>query len=174
MQVKIMTKREHNVKRWSKVSLSLVPLCFLPLVAEAATLPIVVSASQNLNFGSFYMNGASGDVIINTAGVRSVAGGAMAVTGSGLEGRGEISITASTGVLVTIAMTAPSFNLINGAGDIIVVDDFQLDTPTGGNVIIKSLTATPSVIPFGATLNVPGASPDGTYIGTYGVSVVYQ
>lgn len=158
----------------SSVALTLIPLSFVPCIADAQTIPIAVSASQNLHFGFFYTNGSTGDVIIDTAGSRSFAGGAVGIVGAGLESRGELSITGSTGAVVTIAFTAPNFNIVNGTGNVLVVDNFQLDTPTGGSTITKTLATSPTIVPFGATLNVPSGSDSGTYTGTYGISVVYQ
>ncbi len=175
-----MGLRRYNMKnkrRPQKVLSTLVPLslCFVSHVnAQTTLLPIAVSATQDLHFGSFYTLGASGDVIISTADVRTTAGGIETVVGAGLESRGQLSITASTGQIVTISMTAPSFNLINGDGDIMVVNDFQLDVPPAGSNITKTITASTSIINVGATLNVPISVPDGNYRGSYSISVVYQ
>jgi hypothetical protein len=172
--MKLTPKKKKKKSNAVKIIALSIPIGLISYDVAAQTLPIAISVSQNLHFGTFYTNGASGDVIISTAGARTVAGGAVGVAGSGLEGRGEISITASTGVVVTIALTASSFNLLNADSDILVVNDFHLDTPTGGNSITKLITASPSIIPIGGTLNVPLNAPSGTYIGTYGLNVVYQ
>lgn len=169
-------KKQVNKMDASKVLSILIPLSvsIAPHAVAQTTIPIVVSATQDLHFGSFFTLGASGDVIISTADVRTTAGGIETVIGAGLESRGVISITGSTGQIVTISMTAPSFNLINGDGDILVVNDFELDVPPAGSNITKTLTTNPSILNLGATLNVPVSAPQGNYRGNYNISVVYQ
>lgn len=166
-----------NTRRSQKVLSTLIPLsfCYMPHVnAQTTLLPIAVSVTQDLHFGSFFTLGAAGDVIISTADVRTTAGGIETVVGAGLESRGQLAITASTGQIVTIEMTAPSFNLVNGDGDVLIVNDFQLDVPPAGSNITKTITASTSVINIGATLNVPISVPTGNYRGSYNISVVYQ
>lgn len=163
------------MKTVKNIASAIIPLSFvLPLPVNAQTVPITVSATEGLNFGSFYTVGSSGDVIINTLGVRTTAGGVAVVTGAGLQSEGKISISASTGVIMTISMTSPNFNVTNADGDMMVVNDFNIDTVTGGDNITKILATSPSTIPIGGTLNVPLNAPEGVYIGDYTVSVMYQ
>ena len=142
--------------------------------AVAQTLPIVVSAIDNLHFGSFYTQGSAGEVLVDIAGSRTTTGGVATVPGAGLEGAGSISIVASTGFVVTISMTMISFNISNGGGDTMVVDDFHINGIASGPSITMTLTQSPSTILIGGTLNVPLNQAAGTYIGDYTVNVVYQ
>ena len=153
----------------------LIPLSVMVVdPAVAQTFPIVVSSTAALNFGSFYTQGALGEVLVNTVGTRTTTGAVATIAGAGLESNGAISIAASTGFVVTISMTLTAFNITNGAGDMMVVDDFHIGGNTAGPVITTVLTNNPSVIPFGGTLNVPMSQPAGTYVGTYTVNVIYQ
>lgn len=153
----------------------MVPLSFVcPMAVTAQTLPIVVSGTVDLNFGTFYVVGSAGTLTMNTANSRSMTGGVNTVAGAGLDRSGQISIIASTGAVITISVTATNYNLANAAGDLLVVNNFNLDTNTGGRVITKSVASNPTTIPLGATLNVPLAAVDGTYTGSYNINVIYQ
>ena len=153
----------------------LVPLSFVDCAPAAAqTLPIVVSGVDNLNFGSFYTQGSAGEVLISTLGARSTTGGVATIGGAGLSGAGSISISASTGVVVTISMTTTSFNISNGGGDMMAIDDFHINGVASGPSITMTLTQSPSTIPIGGTINVPLSQAEGTYVGDYTVNVVYQ
>ncbi len=159
----------------SKAFAVMVPLtCVAPLGVNAQTLPIVVSGTVDLNFGSFFLAGAGGTLVMDTLDTRSTTGGVSTIAGAGLEESGQIAIIASTGFIVTISITATNYNLTNAGGDTLVVNSFNLDTNAGGRIITKSVVSNPTIVPLGATLNVPGGSPDGTYTGSYDINVIYQ
>lgn len=143
-------------------------------VLAQPTLPIVVSVTENLHFGTFFTVGSSGTLTVNTTGGRSVTGGVTAFAGAGLEQNGVISISASTGVLMTVEFLPTSATIMNGTGQTMVVDDFNINTNAGGDSIVTTLTQSTVSIPFGARLNVTSPQAQGTYAGTYSVSVVYQ
>lgn len=158
--------------------LSVVTLSVLSLggVSEPAfaqpTLPIIVSATQNLNFGTFFTVGSSGTLTINSVGTRSTTGGVTAFAGAGLETQGQLSITASTGVIMTIEFVPNNFTVANGTGATMLINNITIDG--GGDSVTRTLTQSPSIIPFGARLNVTSPQAQGTYTGTFSFSAVYQ
>jgi hypothetical protein len=164
------------LRRLNKVAITIAPLSVALSGQPQAqpTLPIIVSATVDLNFGTFFTTGASGTVRIDTTGTRSTTGGVMTSVGAGLESQGQISISASTGVVMSITITPASYNLTNGLGDTMLLNGFNLDTTAGGPAITRSLTQNPSTIPVGATLNVGSPQAEGDYTGTYTINVVYQ
>ncbi len=151
---------------------ALIPLTLLPKYAHAM-ITIVVSATVELNFGRIAVDGA-GTVTINTANGRTVSGGVVPVTGAGLESSGVLSISGSTGVMIDLSMTATAFNVDNGGGDSMVVNNFNLVTNGGGPSETVTLTSNPTTFPFGARLNVGAGQAAGTYTGTFSVSANYQ
>ena len=160
----------HDVARKSILAVSLIPVTVAPQLALAATpITIVVSASQDLNFGTITAGTAGGTVVINTLGARSVTGTVTAVTGAGLEGQGTFNVSGSTG----LAMDATSFTISNGT-DSMAVDNFNLLTNAGGTAGTITLVATSSTFPLGGTLNVGVGQANGTYTGTYTINVSYQ
>lgn len=152
----------------------LIPLSFSPSIATAQTnLPIVISGSVELNFGTISAGGG-GSVIVSTAGARSVTGTVVDISGGGLETNGVFSISGSTGVMIDLSVTAPDFTVSNGAGGIMTVDSFNIVVPGGGRTATVTLATSPQNFPLGATLRVSSGQAAGTYTGDYVLSANYQ
>lgn len=155
------------------ISLLAVPLTLLsmPVLAQAT---IIASGTQNLHFGTFASGPSAGTVTINPAtGLRTSTGGVTLVSGAGLDANGVISLTASTGINITLSMTNTSFILSNGA-DTMVVNDFNINTAAAGSSILVNLAATTETFPIGATLQVGANQAQGTYTGNYTVNAIYN
>ena len=173
--VKLFKKTVRRYPKFRKMSAFsiMVPLSFIPQPATAQTLPLVVSAPVELNFGSVTAGGA-GTVVISTTGTRSVTGGVTAVNSGGLESNGVFSISGSTGFAIDLSITATSFTVSNGGGGVMNVDSFQMIAPAGGRTATVTLATNPETFPLGATLNVGAGQAEGTYIGDYMLSANYQ
>jgi hypothetical protein len=157
----------------SMVAIVLIPLSILPGLAMAA-LPISVSASVALNFGTLTDGGAGGTVVVNTAGVRTTTGSVSAISGGGLVAQGVFNVSGSTGVAMDVSVTAPTVNVSNGGGATMSVNVFNLVTNAGGANNTITLIAGTNTFPLGATLNVGGGQAAGTYVGNYTLNVIYQ
>lgn len=135
--------------------------------------PIVVTNVQALHFGEM-TRGAGGTMVVTTTTGARTATGVSAVTGSGLEQQGIISIAADTGTNVDLAVTATSFTVVNGTAQTMVVDNFNIVSDAGGTAQTVTLPASPTSFNVGATLNVGAAQASGTYTGAYTLSANYQ
>ncbi len=164
--------RLSRVGLWSAYTASALVSLSLPMSAEAQpTAPIFVSATLDLNFGTFDA-GAGGMVTISPAGVRTQAGSVFLISGAGLESQGSLSISASTGVSVVVSMDAPSFTIDDaGGGAAMAVDNFNINGAGATTTVL--MTASTLELPVGARLNVGGAQLEGVYIGTYTVNANY-
>lgn len=153
---------------------TLVPLSFVPFKPAKAALTIVLSGTDVLHFGTITESGAGGTVVISTAGGRTTTGSVSAIGGLGLESNGGFQIAASTGVNITVSVTAPSFNVTDGAAGVMAINNFNIVTAAGGATQIINLGSSPATFPVGATLNVSAAQAPGTYTGTINLNAVYQ
>lgn len=78
----------------------------------------------------------------------------------------------STGLAIDLSMTATNYNITNGGGDSMNVNNFDLNG--GGPTTTITLTVNPQNFPMGATLTVGAGQAAGTYIGTFAVNANYQ
>lgn len=136
--------------------------------------PIAITSPTSLHFGSVTVTAATGTVVINTAGARSVTGAVTAVAGAALESQGVLSITAATGLAIDLSMAATSYTVNDGGGNTMVVNNFNLVTNAGGTAEIITLAAATETRALGATLNVGASQVPGTYTGTYSLVANYQ
>ena len=153
------------------LTMAAVPLGLLPAYGYAQSLPITVTASEDLNFGSFIPN-AGGTITVNTVGARSSSGSVTLIGGGGIEREGLLSISASPSFPIDVSMTASSFNM-NDGGNAMAVNNFDLGGGPG-NPIVISVTGTANTIPVGATLVVGGSQASGSYTGTFTINANYQ
>lgn len=174
MQVFYIMKKNNFLNKAVIAAGGLIPLTFVPYAARAQ-ITIVATATVELNFGTIAASTAGGgDVTINTAGGRSSSGSVTLVNGAGLESAGVLSISGSTGINITLSMTSTFFNVTNGGGDTMRVDDFNLVTNAGGPIEVVTLPVSPTTFPLGGTLNIATNQAAGTYLGTFNVSAIYQ
>ena len=149
---------------------TVIPLSFVPCYAQAQ---IVVSGTVDIHFGSMTENGAGGTMAIDIAGARTAGGGVTAVSGSGFEKNGVISVGGTTGVAIDLSITGAPFT-VTGPGAAMSVSGFNLVTNVGGSNQTITLTTNPSTYPVGATLTVGAGQVAGSYIGTYTVNATLQ
>ena len=127
-------------------------------------IPIAIANTTDLAFGSVVSSGSADTVVVSPAGART-CGGTLTCTNSVTAGA--FDVTGGTGETYTISLPA-STTVISG-GDNMTVDTFvSTPTPTG------TLTGGAETLLVGATLQVAASQPNGSYTGTYSVTVNYQ
>lgn len=167
-------KKKYFINKCLLAAGGLIPLTFAPSAARAQ-ITIVATATVELNFGTIAASSAGGGVVtIDASGGRSRTGSVTLINGAGLESAGSVLVSGSTGVNITLSMTSTSFDVTNGGGDIMAVNDFNLVTNGGGPVEVVTLPVSPTSFPVGASLNIAANQAAGTYLGTFNVSAVYQ
>ena len=120
-----------------------------------------------LEFGSVAGGSSTGTVIVSSAGVKTVTGGAVDFGGTP-------SAAASWQIAgskqCTVILTFPASITVTSGGDTTTVDTFTPDLtnpiliPNSGKITFK----------VGATLNVGVNQAAGTYTGTFNVNVIYE
>src|SRR5205823_1992093 len=134
--------------------------------------PLVLSSDQNLDFGTIVLSGASfsgESVIMNTSGTVTSCGsvaGDLTCSGSPTPARYTVVGAASQNVTVS----APAFNLANGANNL-------LFTPNAPGTVNTGVSGNSTGVTFtvGGTLSgLANSTVDGTYTGTFAVTVSYQ
>ncbi len=153
------------------LTMAAAPLGLFPAYGYAQSIPVTITASEDLNFGSFIPN-AGGAVTVSTAGGRSSSGSVTLIGANGLEREGLLAITGSPSFPIDVSMTSSSFNMSNG-GSMMAVNNFDLGGGPG-NPIVISLAGGSDVIPVGATLTVGGSQASGSYTGIFTVNANYQ
>ena len=135
-------------------------------VAADVVAPIAISATTALSFGSIQPFSTSGTLTVSTSGattpinVTEMAGGTVS--------EGVFTVTGEGGAAFSI--TLPSSTTLSSGANSMTVNNFQHDagtTPTlagGGSRDVS----------IGATLNVGPDQSNGTYTGTYNVTVNYN
>lgn len=151
----------------------LIPLSFVPNLANAQA-TIIVTATDNLHFGTVTTGGAGGDITITPSGSRTLSGSLIAVNGAGLSAPGVFSITGSTGFLIDLSMDSTFYDIDDGAGGNMRVDNFNLVTDGGGSFEQVSLGTSTEVFNLGATLTIGGGQGEGTYVGNYTINANYN
>jgi hypothetical protein len=156
------------------LTLAVVPLSILAEKAQAQTVPIFISATQELNFGAFSA-GAGGTVTISTAGARSVSGSVVPVGAGGFERQGNLLISGEANFAIDVVMTAPSFTVSEVGGDTMAVNNFDLGGGAGNPVVVTIPTGATSInVPVGGRLTVGSPQAEGTYSGSYSITANYQ
>lgn len=131
--------------------------------------------SGTLNFGSFAIVG-SGTAQVDTANSRTTTGSLVPIGGAGLQQRGLLTLSALTNVPIEVSfLGAPgaTFTVSNGTSTMII-GDFNIGTPTAGDQVTLSITASPINIPVGARLFAGPTQAAGTYTGNYTIIMNYQ
>ena len=119
--------------------------------------PIGITNTQEMNFGNVAVGATGGTVVLTPAGVRSTTGGVTLPATAGTVTEATFNVTGADGY--TYAITLPSAALtISSGGNNMTVDTFT-SFPSGTG----TLTGGSEVLSVGATLNVAGSQPAGTY-----------
>lgn len=133
--------------------------------------PLVLTSSQNLNLGIIVLSGASfsgESVTINGSGTITTCGTTAGdLTCSGSTTAAIYNVAGANNQTVTIS--APAFNLVNGATNL-------LFTPSAPATVLLTNSGAPGTnFNIGGTLSgLSNTTPDGTYTGTFNVTVAYQ
>jgi hypothetical protein len=125
----------------------------------AATIitPISITKTGDMNFGNVAVNAAGGTVVLLPAGTRSATLGVTLPAAAGTVSAATFDVAGSGTSTYSIAI-APASILITSGGNSMSVGTFT-STPSGTG----ALTAGAQTINVGATLNVGGSQPSGSY-----------
>ena len=127
-----------------------------------------ILATQDLNFGTIAESGG-GTVTVDTTGGITDSPGAVSLGGTIEEG----IIQTYGNINDSVVFTVPAnINLTNGLGDIMQVDQFDLNG--GGLTESIVMTGTNTAIPVGGRLNVGAGQAVGTYTGTVTVTATFN
>lgn len=132
--------------------------------------PISISKVDDMNFGSFVAGpSASGSVTLTAASSTSRSGTGVVLDTGSTGSAAKFSITGlSNGVF---SITLPTSVTLTATGGTMTVDTFTTDlSPTAATLSAGGLAD----MYVGATLQVGAAQADGTYTGTFDVSVDYN
>lgn len=147
-------------------------MSYMPVFAQEKPpkpISVTVSASQQLNFGTFIQNGSSGTVDVSPQGVRSKTGSIILINSSNIS-PALIDVVAVPGTLITITNGSDA-SLTSSEGSIITLHIGDSDP---GPSFIATGTSTP--VRIGGTLNVGSISenPAGAYSGSFSVTFIQQ
>lgn len=141
-----------------------------PATGRAVVLrPIAVVNTADLDFGTILRGTAAGRVVIAPGtGTRTATGGAVLAGGTPQAAAFTISGTARR--VVTVSVTPGSVLLANGTGGSMTVNTFRLNGAAN-----RTLSAAgTNIVRVGARLNLAANQADGTYSGSFNLSVDYQ
>jgi hypothetical protein len=133
--------------------------------------PLALSSDQNMDLGIIVLSGTtfSGQsVVMNTAGTITTCGSGGNLTCSGATTAARYTVTGAANQTVTVS--APAFTLAPAAANLILTPNAPATVNTGVNGNSTGVTFT-----IGGTLSgLANTTPDGTYTGTFAVTVAYQ
>ncbi len=125
--------------------------------------PITLARTADMSFGNIIADADGGTVVLVPAGTRTLNG----LTSPSIVGTVTAASFTVTGLSgATYAISLPANHTISSGGNNMVVDTFT-STPSGTG----TLTGGTQTLNVGATLNVGGAQPAGTYTNALGFTV---
>jgi hypothetical protein len=127
----------------------------------AATIvtPIAIANATDMNFGNVAVSGVAGTVVLTPAGTRSASGGVTLPASIGTVTAATFDVTGTANATYSITLPAALITITSGANSMDVDTWTSTPTPTG------TLDATGAeTIGVGATLNVGGGQPSGSYL----------
>ncbi|MDH5408963.1 MAG: DUF4402 domain-containing protein [Gammaproteobacteria bacterium] len=129
--------------------------------------PIAIATTTNMSFGDVYAdNVSSGTVVLDTAGARTVTGGAS--TGPTAGTAAVFAVTGTPSATYAVTLPATPVTIQNVALDSMTVDTYVSNS---GGALSGAGTDSFNV---GATLNVGISQPTGSYTGNFDVTVNYN
>ena len=134
--------------------------------AACTTTITLTNPVATIEFGSVAGGSSTGTVIVSSAGVKTVTGGAIDFGGTPSEASWQINGKKQC----TVILTFPASITVTSGGDTTTVDTFNPNL-TNPILIPNSAKITFKV---GATLNVGVNQAAGTYTGTFSVNVDYD
>jgi len=129
---------------------------------------ISLAKNTDLNFGDIVPGGTAGTVVLTPAGVRTPAGGIVAVTNTFTPAA--FTVSGQAGGLYTVTLPVAAVTLSSGANSM-TVDTFTSNPSGTAGVIAGGGT---QALAVGGTLHVGATQASGTYTGTFTVSVAYN
>jgi Domain of unknown function (DUF4402) len=142
--------------------------------------PNVFINVQDLDFGAIIPSGTAGTVTVPPTGARTSTGGVTVVPSSAYT-PARFAGEGTTGQLVAISVTATSVNLTRISGtQTMAVDTFVIgSTPTmvlGTAPTLFTIGSSTGIFnfPVGATLRVNANQAEGSYVGSFTVTLNYQ
>lgn len=130
-----------------------------------------ISCFQNLDFGSLLPATGAGTATIAPDGTLSTTGGVVGSGGTPFQGRCLVTGQLFPVRPMVISITAPSYNIVDGANNMLV-DSFHLNSSGIGRTV--TLTAFITSVDIGAKLHLAGNQAAGTYTGAFTMNVNYQ
>ena len=128
---------------------------------------ITITKNTDMDFADVIATGSAGTVVLSTAGARSVTGGATLGNGTGAAAA---AFTVSGDPASTYSISLPASATITSAPNTMTVNTFT-SSPSGTGTLSGGGTQALSV---GATLQVGASQAQGTYTGTFDVTVAYN
>jgi hypothetical protein len=119
--------------------------------------PIGISNTQEMNFGNVAVSATGGTVVLTPAGARSTTGGVTLPATTGTVTEAIFHVTGADGYSYAITLPSAALTITSG-GNTMTVDTFT-SSPSGTG----SLSGGSEDLSVGATLNVAGGQPAGTY-----------
>lgn len=130
--------------------------------------PITIVKGTNLNFGDIVAGASVGTVVIDNTGARTHTGGTTLGSASAIS-KATFDVGGQAASTYTISLPA-SVVITETGGGTMTVDGFN-SNPAGTGTLDGSGAQTINV---GATLNVGSPQAQGSYTGTYTVTVAYN
>jgi hypothetical protein len=136
--------------------------------------PIAVTKSVDMSFGNIAGGASAGTVTLTPAGVRTVAGGAVAAGGT--PAAAKFDVTGSGTLTYAIDYTGTATALASGSDTMpfAAISDTSASAKTSGTVATGALTAGAQSIYVGGVLTVGINQNAGTYTGNIAVAVNYN
>lgn len=121
--------------------------------------PIGITNTANMDFGNVAVSAVAGTVVLTPAGVRSTTGGCTLPAITGTVAAGAFNVTGAANYTYAITLPAAATTITSG-GNTMTVDTWT-STPSGTGTIGAGGS---QALTVGATLNVAGSQPAGTYV----------
>jgi len=135
---------------------------------SASIVPAIsITKTADMEFADVIASGSTGTVVLSAAGSRSATGGATLGNGTGTAAA---SFTVSGDPSSTYSISLPASATITSTPNTMTVNTFT-SSPSGTGTIGGGGTQTLTV---GATLQVGASQAQGTYTGTFDVTVAYN
>jgi hypothetical protein len=128
-------------------------------------IPLVITKTADLRFGSFAPTAAAGTVTIATTGARSSSG----VQLSSMVTSGAAAFSLAGDTTATYAITLPSSATLTSGANSMTINSFT-SNPSGTGALVAGA----GTVAIGGTLAVAASQAAGSYTGTFSVTMNYN
>jgi hypothetical protein len=128
-------------------------------------IPLVITKTADLRFGSFAPTATAGSVTIATGGARTGSN----VTLSSMAAGGAAGFSLAGDTTATYAITLPSTATLTGAGSPMTISGFT-SNPSGTGTLVAGA----GTVAIGGTLAVGASQAAGAYTGSFSVTMDYN